>query len=536
MFESYLVVLSQLVIWLAITSLKALPLIILIVVLRKTLLNKLPAIARHYLWVSVLLCLTLPLGWTINIGINDPATDGMSSNPAERTLGKPTGRDTATINNKLQSLADNRALPATTGSHNPGRTVLDWFSLLWLVGVMVLGLMTLLNLKKYHQIKKNAAAPSPAVLTLFETCKQTLNPGKNVQVLQSADINTPIVMGWLAPVLLIPDELELELDQKELRFVFLHEMAHVKRQDILFNWMVNIVQILHWFNPILWLCSRLIRTDMEASCDAMVLSKLSQSDRHPYGNTLIKLAEFLPPTPPSAHVVGILENHVELTERLKMICKSNPVNLKMASLVGLLLTASAALALTQPSNSANNKEALKSIALSDPRSIELGHLADMLELSFDKKVLVGTAHTQAAISMDMDVKTITYSDFLSILKVNGFTASEVGEHIQVFPLEDLRYSALPTLQEGISYPVDQFVTGFMTLKYACASDLIPILRPMSPRYAHMASFKSANSITLTDTYSNFIRVKNTVEKFDAQYDEKQECKDYPRKNKPKGEK
>ena len=54
--------------------------------------------------------------------------------------------------------------------------------------------------------------------------------------------------------------------------VLLHELAHLKRHDLAVNWLLGLLQSVHWFNPALWLVFRRVRADREVACDELVLA------------------------------------------------------------------------------------------------------------------------------------------------------------------------------------------------------------------------------------------------------------------------
>ena len=68
-------------------------------------------------------------------------------------------------------------------------------------------------------------------------------------------------------------------------------MSHIKRRDILTGWLMTALQILHWFNPLVWLAFHRMRVDRELACDALALSYASAEESQPYGRTIIKLLE-----------------------------------------------------------------------------------------------------------------------------------------------------------------------------------------------------------------------------------------------------
>ena len=78
---------------------------------------------------------------------------------------------------------------------------------------------------------------------------------------------------------------------KELRFILLHELAHLKRRDILFNWLAAILQIFHWFNPLIWFGFARWRGDRELACDALALETAGVEQNKEYGQTILRLLE-----------------------------------------------------------------------------------------------------------------------------------------------------------------------------------------------------------------------------------------------------
>jgi len=98
-------------------------------------------------------------------------------------------------------------------------------------------------------------------------------------------------MGLLRPRLLLPIELRPRLSDEELRFVFLHELAHLKRHDIAIDWCLAILQTLHWFNPLIALAFARARGQRELARDAMVLAATAPTQQNSYGQTIVKLVE-----------------------------------------------------------------------------------------------------------------------------------------------------------------------------------------------------------------------------------------------------
>ena len=78
---------------------------------------------------------------------------------------------------------------------------------------------------------------------------------------------------------------------RELHYIFLHELVHLKHRDNLINIIASAVQILHWFNPLIVYGFKRMRVDRELACDDRVLSLLHQEETVAYGNTIIHQIE-----------------------------------------------------------------------------------------------------------------------------------------------------------------------------------------------------------------------------------------------------
>ncbi len=116
-----------------------------------------------------------------------------------------------------------------------------------------------------------------------------------------------------------------KLDDRELRMIFLHELTHVKRADILLNWIIVFVSSLHWFNPLAWLAMRRLRADRELVCDAMVMSRLAADERRAYGNTLIKLLDDFSGAGFCPSLAPVINRKHQIERRIIMIAQGRHV-------------------------------------------------------------------------------------------------------------------------------------------------------------------------------------------------------------------
>jgi general secretion pathway protein D len=110
---------------------------------------------------------------------------------------------------------------------------------------------------------------------------------------------------------------------------------------------------------------------------------------------------------------------------------------------------------------------------------------------------------------------VTYSDLLTILEVQGFTAVEGGGFVRVIPEAIVRQSALPLVAGTAAYPDAQYVAAVIPVRKAPAASLVPILRPLLPQQAQLAAAICSNAILMVDTYANIKRIESIIATLDT---------------------
>ena len=113
------------------------------------------------------------------------------------------------------------------------------------------------------------------------------------QVLRTEAEGPPLSMGLFRPVVLLPADLKGE----ETELVLRHELAHIRRRDLWYKALLNLVNAVHWFNPLVWWMVRRAGRDLELRCDNDVVSGQDAAFRHRYGGVLLERAARAPAGP-----------------------------------------------------------------------------------------------------------------------------------------------------------------------------------------------------------------------------------------------
>ena len=110
--------------------------------------------------------------------------------------------------------------------------------------------------------------------------------GRGVMIID--DEGSPFVCGLWRPSLVLPRGLTRSLDLESLRSVLLHELAHIRRRDLLWDWIPAIARLLYFFHPAAHFIVCRARLERELACDqtAMVLTGLGAAG---YASTLVEI-------------------------------------------------------------------------------------------------------------------------------------------------------------------------------------------------------------------------------------------------------
>lgn len=164
-------------------------------------------------------------------------------------------------------------------------------NILWGSGVLVMLILTIHSWMNLQRIKKSINfIENQVVQTLFQNCKYRLRISKKVMLVESPLIKSPVTFGIFKIYIVLPRNAEIWLSRDELTYIFLHELHHFKYKDIATNHIVNLFQILYWYNPLIWVAFREMRLDREIACDSAVLKMLNHKHYSAYGNTILTFA------------------------------------------------------------------------------------------------------------------------------------------------------------------------------------------------------------------------------------------------------
>jgi beta-lactamase regulating signal transducer with metallopeptidase domain len=312
MIETFLGGLESLFAWLLEASWQASVLVALVLLLQMAMRQRLNPRWHHALWLLVIARLLLPV-------LPESALSLFQFAPPSPQLVTETMTEPIFEAPSAPMIAAPPFVAHVVAHHFSAFTAL---ALVWLLGA--LGLLILTSRVNRRFARHMAAAPQVSdlhLLKLAEAAQRELGLHRRLRMIESSQVQSPAIMGLFHATLILPSEIRSRFSDDELRFIFLHEFAHLKRGDIVLLWIVAGLQILHWFNPVLWYAFRRMRADREPATDALVLSRAGEGDKDSYGHVLLKLLDHYHQRHSLSTLVGILEDKDQFKRRFTLITK-----------------------------------------------------------------------------------------------------------------------------------------------------------------------------------------------------------------------
>ncbi|MDE6259331.1 MAG: M56 family metallopeptidase, partial [Oscillospiraceae bacterium] len=170
----------------------------------------------------------------------------------------------------------------TQTAPSPAVPAIPWETVLLAVWLVVGGLLAARYVLSWRRTRRAVACAIP----VKRDDPRYLPLPKRARLREGPMEGAPLTFGVVRPTVVLSPGLEGDT----LDCVLAHEGAHASRRDNLWHYVMAITLIIHWWNPAVWLMSRLLRRDIELSCDRAAVKKLGAARRAEYANTLVSLA------------------------------------------------------------------------------------------------------------------------------------------------------------------------------------------------------------------------------------------------------
>jgi beta-lactamase regulating signal transducer with metallopeptidase domain len=129
-------------------------------------------------------------------------------------------------------------------------------------------------------LSRSAVADDPTLLGLVGELSSRIGLRAPPDVLLADAGGSPFVCGMRRPSLVLPRDLGGSLESGPFRAVLLHELAHIRRRDLILDWIPTIARVVYWFHPAAHYVADRARLERELACDqaAMVFADQDAAD------------------------------------------------------------------------------------------------------------------------------------------------------------------------------------------------------------------------------------------------------------------
>ena len=236
--------------------------------------------------------------------------------------------------------ADNVQVSAAQTAQWPSLPTVLWYA--WLTGMGCSFLRILLGRYAVRQLKRRSQTISDGPITeqlrmqarLFGLCAAP-------RLLEVPGSGSPMLLGAFWPVIVIPAETCRRLNAAEQTMVLGHELAHIRRGDLVWGLMGSPIRAVFFFHPLVWLCERQLKLAQEIAADQLAILKQNH-DPIGYASLLVSVVGKLGSKMGSRPLISTLSLETagpihSLTRRLVAMSRIGRTSRRMLVCSGVLL-------------------------------------------------------------------------------------------------------------------------------------------------------------------------------------------------------
>jgi len=404
---------------------------VLLFALKPLMRNRLPKSVQYYLWFVVVAALLAPVSVFVKLPVqaDNAAPVAIPSNVVQRyviTAEEELDRVAAIPQTPIAN-SDSPYMNEHKQAQSPISAVVSVVSIIYPFVVAAIFLYHIIAYAVFtRKIRRNNKKADV-------DCK--------IPVYLNAKANTPMLIGLIRPVIVLPD---CEYTDAQLRAVLLHELTHYRRKDVLVKWLSVIACSVHWFNPIVWLVRREIDRACELACDEKVVHNLDADGKQNYGDTLIYVAADSK-TPNAVLSTTMCEEKKALKERLCAIMENKKYTRMAIIISAVLIFAVGGAAIALGAGRAENREG-------SGRNISAEKAINLLSESVGTVDWLGSSDGKAMNLDDVRKLAAKGGDLLfnDLRKfIGGNASSSINRYLMVYYVEG-GYRLIVSSEDGVS--------------------------------------------------------------------------------------
>jgi beta-lactamase regulating signal transducer with metallopeptidase domain/tetratricopeptide (TPR) repeat protein len=302
------------------------------------------------LWFLILIRLILPTNLSLPFSARDLVDDFLITDSFNASIEKVSGK-LAAIHQPSQNPIigipipiegqDSISTPAS-GEPNEDKDISLFcpvmLSISWILGCLVFLFLFLRRIRGVNRVLNHSLMVRDKEMNAFvDYWHQRFRITRPVAIFSSNEFLSPFTVGLFRPKIFIPESLLEDMDNETISSIIAHEMVHIKRFDHAWIRLQNVLQIIYFFNPVVWYANREINIARERVCDSFVLSKQAIPPKE-YGESLIDVLKFNLSGYRLIEPLSCFSNHKRIFEyRIKDILKKKTMSKQKALLISLMI-------------------------------------------------------------------------------------------------------------------------------------------------------------------------------------------------------
>lgn len=291
--------------------------------------SKLSAKTKCFMWLIPLLFFMMPVNriqitTTKDLGIASVMTkleNSLNDVPMAQEMNMQLGSEQIkndSINTSVLEKEENTENSKISGT-NQTITIYEILPILWVLGMSMSAIMLLLgNILLNRRVNQALKLEDSTVRLILMKCKRRLQITKKIEIRLHSRNVSPCIYGIRTPKILVSEEF-LQNSSEVIENVFLHELSHYKRKDMLTNYILLMMTAIHWFNPLVYGFFKKIRQEMELATDEIALSRMEEQEKKQYGRTLIDLLQTYETEKVATKLLCMTDDNKNMERRIRKI-------------------------------------------------------------------------------------------------------------------------------------------------------------------------------------------------------------------------
>ncbi len=279
--------------------------------------------------------------------------------------------------------------------------VIQVVSTIWLFGAIGFAVWHLYCYRRFMKsLQANSIAAPEDTAVLLSSCKAALGIRCGVELMQNATIPSPMLVGLLRPMILLPTA---NMQEINLKLVLTHELMHLKRKDLWVKMLALLAGTVHWFNPLVHVLRKDISTWGELACDEALATKMSLEEKRLYGEAILNTLDNQSGIN-TAFCSSFCESKKYIKRRLTMILNAKKIKKHIAIFAAVAVLAIAGVGTAVSAFAADSKE----IVNDNVTNVTVEKTASQLDINVDREL------TESKQVINVDIKSLESGKFVCL--------------------------------------------------------------------------------------------------------------------------